>query len=66
MGTNHSFLLQSWRKNECCGSLQHNICKSLVVRVVVVAKSKRSKNNVKKVWKKVWRLEKACVYLHYN
>ena len=38
MGTNYSFLLQIWSKNGGCGSLQHNICKSLVVRVVVVAK----------------------------
>lgn len=52
MGTNYSFLLQSWRKNECCGSLQHNRCKSLMVRGVVVAKGKCRKNNVKKVWKK--------------
>ena len=38
MGTNYSFLLQIWCKNERCGSLQHNSRKSLVVRVVVVAK----------------------------
>lgn len=37
MGTNYSFLLQIWCKNGCCGSLQHNSCKSLVVSGVVVA-----------------------------
>ena len=49
MGTNYSFLLQSWRKNGCCGSLQHNSYKSLVVSGVVVAKRMCRKNNVKKV-----------------
>ena len=32
MGTNHSFLMQIWVFLGCCGSLQHNICKSLVVK----------------------------------
>lgn len=49
MGTNHSFLLQIWGKNGCCGSLQHNTCKSLVVSGVVVAIIRCRKNNVKKV-----------------
>ena len=62
MGTNHSFLLQSWRKNGCCGSLQHNICKSLAVRVVVVAKWEKCEKSVKIIW----ILEKDVVYLHYN
>lgn len=60
MGTNYSFLLQIWRENECCGSLQHNSCKSLIVRVIVVA----MRNNVKKSVKIIWRLEKDALYLH--
>lgn len=47
MGTNHSFLLQIWVFSGCCGSLQHNICKSLVVRVVVVAKRRKCEKSVK-------------------
>ena len=62
MGTKYSFLLQSWVFLECCGSLQHNSCKSLVVREVVVAIRKKCKKSVKIIW----RLEKVCVYLHYN
>lgn len=62
MGTNHSFLLQSWRENGCCGSLQHNICKSLVVREVVVAKWRKCEKSVKIIW----ILEKDVVYLRYN
>ena len=62
MGTNYSFLLQSWRENGCCGSLQHDSCKSLVVRVVVVAKWSKCEKSVKIIW----RLEKDVVYLHYN
>ena len=62
MGTNHSFLLQSWGLLRCCGSLQHNICKSLVVRVVVVAYEKKCEKSVKIIW----ILEKDVVYLHYN
>lgn len=60
MGTNYSFLLQIWCKNECCGSLQHNSCKSLVVRVVVVAERKECEKSVKIIW----RLEKDALYLH--
>lgn len=45
MGTNYSFLLQRWRKNGCCGSLQHNSYKCVRDRVLRVAR----KNNVKKV-----------------
>ena len=62
MGTNHSFLLQIWVENRCCGSSQHNICKSLVVRVVVVAKWRKCKRSVKIIW----ILEKDVVNLHYN
>ena len=61
MGTNHSFLLQIWVFLGCCGSLQHNICKSLVVRVVVVAMRKCEKSV-----KIIWILEKDVLYLRYN
>lgn len=64
MGTNYSFLLQSWVFLGCCGSLQQNSCKSLVVSGVVVAESKRSRNNVEKSVKIIWRLEKDALYLH--
>lgn len=60
MGTNYSFLLQIWVFLGCCGSLQHNICKSLVVREVVVAKWRKCEKSVKIIW----RLEKVCIYLH--
>lgn len=49
MGTNYSFLLQSWRKNECCGSLQHNSCKYMRDSVLRVARKnivKKCKNNL--------------------
>lgn len=62
MGTNHSFLSQIWVENVCCGSLQHNSCKSLVVSGVVVAIRKKCEKSVKIIW----RLEKDVVYLHYN
>lgn len=62
MGTNHSFLMQIWVFLGCCGSLQHNICKSLVVRVVVVAIRKKCAKGVKIIW----ILEKDALYLHYN
>lgn len=45
MGTNYSFLLQIWRKNGRCGSLQQDSCKCVRDRVLRVAR----KNNVKKV-----------------
>lgn len=45
MGTNYSFLLQIWRKNRCCGSLQYNSYKCLRDSVLRVAR----KNSVKKV-----------------
>jgi hypothetical protein len=60
MGTNHSFLLQIWLFLGCCGSLQHNSCKSLVVRVVVVAKWRKCEKSVKIIW----ILEKDALYLH--
>ena len=62
MGTNHSFLLQIWVFLGCCGSLQHNICKSLVVSAVVVAKWRKCEKSVKIIW----ILEKDALYLHYN
>ena len=62
MGTNHSFLLQIWVENRRCGSLQHNICKSLVVRVVVVAKWRKYEKSMKIIW----ILEKDALYLRYN
>ena len=62
MGTNYSFLLQSWRENGRYGSLQHNICKSLVVRVVIVAKWEKCESSVKIIW----ILEKYALYLRYN
>lgn len=60
MGTNYSFLLQIWRKNGCCGSLQHISCKSLAVRGVVVAKRRCRKNNVKK-YENNLEIRKRCV-----
>lgn len=65
MGTNHSFLLQSWRENGCCGSLQHNICKSLVVSEVFVAIREKCEKCEKSV-KIIWILEKDVLYLRYN
>jgi hypothetical protein len=60
MGTNYSFLLQICVESRCYSSLQHNTCKSLVVRVVVVAKWRKCEKSVKIIW----ILEKDALYLH--
>lgn len=62
MGTNHSFLMQIWVFLGCCGSLQHNSCKLLVVSRLVVAELKKCEKSVKIIW----ILEKDALYLHYN
>lgn len=62
MGTNHSFLMQIWVFLGCCGSLQHNICKSLVIRVVVVAKRRCRKNNVKKCENNLDIRKSVCIF----
>lgn len=60
MGTNYSFLLQSWRKNGCYGSLQQNNRKSLVVRAVVVAEMRWRKKSCKKNMRNCLEIRKRC------
>lgn len=58
MGTNYSFLLQRWRENECCGSLQHNSCKCVRDKVLRVAR----KNNVKKCENNLDIRKSVCIF----
>lgn len=62
MGTNYSFLLQICVESRCYSSLQHNTCKSLVVRVVVVAIRRYCKNSVKKCENNLEIRKSVCIF----
>lgn len=62
MGTNYSFLLQICVESRCCGSLQHNTCKSLVVKVVVDAIRRCCKNRVEKCENNLDIRKSVCIF----